>query len=1682
MDSSNSLHEGSDPLVGLVDFDNFQDYTNDEDIVNKYFYKLYVSQITTDQMIDVMRHLGNSPNGSRNKSVYNTMLKILFNECRFFPKYPVQELAITAELFGKMIKHGLLLSNGPLLLLASRCILEALKRGKTSKMFQFGTIALSQFENSIASYPWFSNALLGIPDVRETFPQLYRTCEKLQTIITDGMRKNTYVDQARGIIIASTDDNTDLSQILENQSSHVAEPAPVPSARAPSIDDSTRQTVGEWENLMSDVGSTLTIVAPPEIAINQIYSIFNNICMDTVIQKSNEVNNILRPENFSWLILYIVRTRASKEHNLHEVFATFIDNLKYPKLFDTAIQVTYLCISACLRGLSDYKEILAYRTLLKNLGSWLGRITLARNVPIILRQLDIKALLFNAYENGALIAVLPFVCRAMESVKNSKIFKPPNPWTTAILTFLAEIHMVENLKTNLVFEVEVLFKQLSLDITHFSNKTNLLSNRVRPKVTPDFDTDSLVNPDEGIRTGSNDISKERLNQLLAKVMREGVVGTTKQQPDVPTSAGIPMQPGIMAPGGQPTHTLSDNHSDLYAESLLQTLHTSVVISPSIALFEIQPQLRGLVPIAIERAVRHVLTLVTDHSISLARMSTKVLIAKDFASEEDENVVRSATRLMFEHFASSLVSASCKEPLRMAFHESLRSALQTHRTQDCNDQVLVEQLVQIISQDNLALSVNVIEKVVAGHASRESEMVAADICKMLRTQPPQGIILPPLLQHWNYKNSQRDHHNLGVYRNIFTKPAKVASTTRQNSACDGVMVLFEECLTELREPLRDIALFPPMLYASGPLEPGCESHLFSTHSLHVLYSLPANHELFSYMAHCLSIVENSPYKESACIAIARCLLMFLSEGLGSHAGLNIEVLLCILDGLNHLSSGVKQALATLLFSIPLDQNNNLFNVVVVTGLLRYGLLDWTDLTQYLVLAMEKGKNTYAVEMAIVVTAIALIDQRSAPPECGAGLIREIASVSCGSEACKTYPGVLIKDAWAKLLKDYVELQQQPRPTVISLTPILRMNLSDVFSVDGFKVPGFVGLGYGGVRRVPASCSISDSHKSVISALFIRWVECSNPFDGEALLFAWRQFFQRFNLQNLFKMDGGTDSFFSACVHTAISMECMNYMDMEYNVDSLLQETSPEKATQEEPVSEAVNGSAVITDESSTKTQGEVDEKPDVVTTEKEQPVVEGDVITSTVELPTGEKSGFIALAKMADVMLRLVGGGDIPPSSALQKLLAALSSIIVHENSHYACYKLWMVLLEYFDKVEENFQVLCKITFLHALELINPTRAPSFTYFWFRIISHASLIPGAIKHQKCWLSFSRIFSIASTFVNTMSSRYTFESFESFVERDYLESEFASQDRMAEAEEGGQELEIREGPVYKILKIYTRLVSYACAASPDFVASYHLSFSGSRAIEKMAASCQRGKSAATGSNSIFKQQKVAVDLLPEMKISPKVPCSLVAPVVRNGLKLLVERALRSIAKFGPSLLSQPSSDFGQILQLIETLVVENTNEAVLSLNALVLYLGVYSQAALGPNENSGSTEVFEGSARLMLFLWLLKTLSPRAKYMFVFSIVRQLRQPNAHTHFFSCLLIWMFDECKSNSDEAIRSIILRVLLEWFIAPGPCPWGVSLVVVELFRNPRFAPIFGNFNTTPRINDLFESLFSVFADVFAS
>ena len=97
-----------------------------------------------------------------------------------------------------------------------------------------------------------------------------------------------------------------------------------------------------------------------------------------------------------------------------------LDTLGHRDLSKAVLAATYYYCRALLesdRAITQTNE----RTLIKQLGSWLGLLTFAKNKPVLAKDMDLKSLIQDAYTRGRMIAVLPFVEKVLAGCKDTKV-------------------------------------------------------------------------------------------------------------------------------------------------------------------------------------------------------------------------------------------------------------------------------------------------------------------------------------------------------------------------------------------------------------------------------------------------------------------------------------------------------------------------------------------------------------------------------------------------------------------------------------------------------------------------------------------------------------------------------------------------------------------------------------------------------------------------------------------------------------------------------------------------------------------------------------------------------------------------------------------------------------------------------------------------------------------------------------------------------------------------------------------------------------------------------------------------------------------------------------------------------------------------------------------------------------
>ncbi|XP_063133918.1 CCR4-NOT transcription complex subunit 1 isoform X7 [Rattus norvegicus] len=931
-----------------------------DDEANSYFQRIYNHPphptMSVDEVLEMLQRFKDSTI-KREREVFNCMLRNLFEEYRFFPQYPDKELHITACLFGGIIEKGLVTYMA--LGLALRYVLEALRKPFGSKMYYFGIAALDRFKNRLKDYPQYCQHLASISHFMQ-FPH------HLQEYIEYGQQSRDPPVKMQGSI--TTPGSIALAQAQAQ--AQVPAKAPLAGQVNTMVTTSTTTTVAKTVTVTKPTGvsfkkdvppsinttnidtllvatdQTERIVEPPENIQEKIAFIFNNLSQSNMTQKVEELKETVKEEFMPWVSQYLVMKRVSIEPNFHSLYSNFLDTLKNPEFNKMVLNETYRNIKVLLtsdKAAANFSD----RSLLKNLGHWLGMITLAKNKPILHTDLDVKSLLLEAYVKGQqeLLYVVPFVAKVLESSIRSLVFRPPNPWTMAIMNVLAELHQEHDLKLNLKFEIEVLCKNLALDINELK-PGNLLK-----------DKDRLKNLDEQLSAPKKDVKQpEELPAITTT--------TTSTTPATSTTCTATVPP-------QPQYSYHD--INVYS---LAGLAPHITLNPTIPLFQAHPQLKQCVRQAIERAVQELVHPVVDRSIKIAMTTCEQIVRKDFALDSEESRMRIAAHHMMRNLTAGMAMITCREPLLMSISTNLKNSFASAlRTASPQQREMMDQAAAQLAQDNCELACCFIQKTAVEKAGPEMDKRLATEFELRKHARQEGrrYCDPVVLTYQAERMPEQirlkvggvDPKQLAVYeefaRNVpgflptndLSQPTGfLAQPMKQAWATDDVAQIYDKCITELEQHLHAI---PPTL-AMNP-------------QAQALRSL-------------LEVVVLSRNSRDAIAALG--LLQKAVEGLldatsGADADLLLRYRECHLlvlkglqDGRAYGSPWCNKQITRCLIEC---RDEYKYNVEAVELLIRNHLVNMQQYDLHLAQSMENGLNYMAVAFAMQLVKILLVDERS-----------------------------------------------------------------------------------------------------------------------------------------------------------------------------------------------------------------------------------------------------------------------------------------------------------------------------------------------------------------------------------------------------------------------------------------------------------------------------------------------------------------------------------------------------------------------------------------------------------------------------------------------------------------------------------------------------------------------------------
>ena len=1596
-----------------------------EEQANAYFQKIYTSQQSIGDVIEMLKRFKNS-GINREQDIFSCMIHNLFDEYRYFHKYPEEPLKITGKLFGAIIEHHLV--SNMTLGIALRYVLEALRQEPSigagnSKMFSFGMYALEQFKSRLAEWPQYCNHILHIPHLQKVYPDVVAEIAHLvdpahqhlqqqqrplqQHPIRSGPQQGISPIDTLGAVGASTVGTvpapngmagasqqqqqapplpqTQLQRTLQTHDMQViARGAHVRSAHGPSLHQEVRTheggananhlplrgtEVGESYDVLCKKLRTViggpddTDVAadekgPGDEIEDQIHFVINNLTKQNMERQVNLAKQVLRKEHHKWVSKYLVVKRVSTQANFHDVYMEFLDKMREPGLFKEVRHCTLTNVRKLLLS-NKIVSSTTERSLLKNLGSWLGRLTLGKDTPLLHREVDLKELLYDGYERGWLIAVVPFAAKILASTTTSKVFKPPNPWLVGLLRTLSELYKLPDLKLNITFEIEVLCKKLGVDLKDIS-PSNKLSCRLKPKLegNPDFNV---------------------MHQQQVHMMGLQIGGTASAMHGLATQRGAPSL--LPDPATQ-----QNNHSavqslgrDLQAlnlsklpqnaslaeekgtgeasklaipnETVIPNLAAYIRVNEKLVAFQRRPDLKRAIPVAVDRAIREIIQPVVERSVTIACITTRELVTKDFAMEPDEKKMSKAAHLMVANLAGSLALVTSKEPLRVIIGNHLRTLLGPANL----DQTELDQICRVCADDNLDLGCMLIEKAATEKARRDVD---------------EQLDAPLRARKEHRERTGQPFHDLGIFASGGRFPSALPDELRPRPNANGMGLLPHQLLVYeafQRIPRQPVA--PPSSESAIDAKHENEKIAGATNSTASaggegdapfllgqwrrvisfldqcmvsigsaegvvepsLASLSNDHEIKARlveMSTIASMAKSPAIREDAATAFAQPVLKRLYETKPKQnlrRDTHIEILKCMAAC---SPSGALQKKLTqwVLYAPPQHKLNR----DVSRALLSSGLLNLSEYDPYLAKLMDGGRQAAVVAFACYLVQSCILMDRAL----SASDLRLTLGVLEGVSQGDADVGRLMADVRS------MSAASEKADSKLSDGPPMRQRVGNLLQT------------------------------------WIQLVQEKDTLTREQSV----QYLQLLSQQGVLKGDENADRFFRTMLELCVEA----YM------------RSP--------------------------TKGEA----------------------SASSVPSKPGAAFTALDSYAKLVVLLVKSADARfRNSLLAKVLDITARVLLYEievrSQRGAALESTFDQRPYFrfflslqiditacydaENASEDITLAMLKTFADLYHrVLTPLRIPSFTYAWLELVTHPTLMPRFLRtsNEKFWGLVKNLLVDALDFMRP--------SLEASVLTDALRG---------------------------LYKGFLRVMLVLLHDFPEFLCAYHASF-----CDAIAPSCMQLRNLIL---SAFPRSMrlpdpftpdLKVDLLPEISLPPRVLSDYSAALIRSGLHTELDSYL-SIGNSGT---------------LVRMGLAGRLEKDVPLMNSVVMYVGMHAIAQLQQQNKMSSVPNEVQSAPMELFLHLATVMTNSGRYTFLNSIANQLRYPNNHTHYFSCVMLFLFSEAKQ---EIIQEQITRVLLERLIAHRPHPWGLLITFIELIKNPRYNFWKHQFTRcAPEIERLFESV----------
>jgi CCR4-NOT transcription complex subunit 1 len=331
--------------------------------------------------------------------------------------------------------------------------------------------------------------------------------------------------------------------------------------------------------------------------------------------------------------------------------------------------------------------------MLRNIGLFLGEITLSMNKPLLDRHLNLKELLCYGYEHGLLIVVSSLVCKILEGTKSSKVFKLPNPWLLGVLGLIKELYELEDLKTNIKFEFQVLLKNIDLSFEQIPSTTCLLNKKLKVEKrssNSDYNISKLTE-----KAGSMTLNDASANEVEKSQIPKIVIDAKITIPNIDNFVRFP------------------GNFDMFFE---KNANKSKVY-------------RQYIIYAVDRAIIETVNNSSNINIPTIVLTVKSIVLNDFAVESNEKIVRAAAHSMVQSLVELFIPATVRECLKRSIYNYVGAYINhvstsistddTGKINASNANIDYEEIISFVSLENVDIGLNFIIKMITDKTKKLS---------------------------------------------------------------------------------------------------------------------------------------------------------------------------------------------------------------------------------------------------------------------------------------------------------------------------------------------------------------------------------------------------------------------------------------------------------------------------------------------------------------------------------------------------------------------------------------------------------------------------------------------------------------------------------------------------------------------------------------------------------------------------------------------------------------------------------------------------------------------------------------------------------------------------------------------------------------------------------------------------